>query len=97
MTGPDPVEEFGLLSARMLREVAPLITSKHRLESVCAFIAHGSRDSVLPIDWAREADAWLERVGVEHETHFYDMPQEIVAVELNDVPQWRAKTLQLTH
>jgi phospholipase/carboxylesterase len=71
----------------MWREIAPLITSKHRLKSVCAVIAYGSRDSVLPFDWAREADAWLGRVGVEHEIHFDDMLQEIVAVELNDVPQ----------
>ncbi|MDB5980474.1 MAG: phospholipase/carboxylesterase [Pseudomonas sp.] len=81
----------------MLREVAPLITSKHRLESVCAVIAYGSRDSVRPIDWAKEADAWLERVGVEHEIHFYGMPQEIVAVELNDFSQWLTKTLQLNN
>lgn len=63
VTEPDPVEKCSLLSAWVLREIAPLITSKHRLESVCAVIAYGSRDSVLPFDWAKDAEAWLERVG----------------------------------
>jgi phospholipase/carboxylesterase len=97
VTEPELVAGFGVLSGRMLREIEPQIASEDRLKSVSGFIAHGHRDGVLPIDWAREADAWLSRIGVEHETHFYDIAHEIVAPELADFSHWLNKTLQLNN
>jgi phospholipase/carboxylesterase len=83
------------LSGRMLREIEPQMASAERLKLTSAFIAHGQRDGVLPIDWAKEADAWLDRMGVVHETHHYDMAHEIVAEELADFSSWLTKTLAL--
>ncbi|TWI48246.1 phospholipase/carboxylesterase [Pseudomonas duriflava] len=97
LTEPELVKGFALLSGRMLREIEPQIASTERLQSTSAFIAHGQRDDVLPIDWAKEADAWLDRIGVAHETHFYDMAHEMVAEELADFSQWLTKTLSLTN
>ncbi|NVL26299.1 phospholipase [Pseudomonas syringae pv. actinidiae] len=93
VTEPELLAGFGILSGRMLREIDPQIASAERLKSTSGFIAHGRRDGVLPIDWAKEADAWLDRIGVQHETHFYDMSHEIVALELADFSQWLNKTL----
>ena len=93
VTEPELVAGFGVLSGRMLREIAPQIASRDRLRSVSAFIAHGHRDSVLPVDWAKEADEWLDTIGVVHQTHFYDMAHEIIAAELADFSQWLTKTL----
>lgn len=97
LTEPELVKGFALLSGRMLREIEPQIASAERLQSVSAFIAHGDRDGVLSIDWANEADAWLKRIGVAHETHFYDMDHEIVAEELTDFSQWLTRTLSLSN
>lgn len=97
LTEPELFAGFAILSGRILREIEPQIASKERLKSVSGFIAHGHRDGVLPVDWAREADAWLDRTGVKHETHLYDMAHEIVAPELVDFSLWLSKTLQLTH
>jgi phospholipase/carboxylesterase len=93
VTEPELIKGFALLSGRMLREIAPKIAPPGRLEKVSAFIAHGHRDSVLPVEWAQEADAWLERIGVQHETHLYDMGHEIIAEELADFSQWLNTTL----
>jgi phospholipase/carboxylesterase len=95
VTQPERVKGFALLSGRMLREIDAQIASAERLQSTSAFIAHGQRDGVLPIDWAKEADAWLDRIGVTHETHYYDMAHEIVAEELADFSRWLTKTLSL--
>jgi phospholipase/carboxylesterase len=95
VTEPELLAGFGVLSGRMLREIDPQIASGERLKSVSGFIAHGRRDGVLPMDWATEADAWLDRIGVQHETHFYDMAHEIVTPELADFSKWLNKTLQL--
>jgi phospholipase/carboxylesterase len=97
VTQPELVAGFALLSGRMLREIEPLIAAPERLKTVSAFIAHGHRDNVLPVDWAREADAWLTRIGVEHQTHFYDMAHEIVPHELADFSGWLTKTLPLSN
>lgn len=93
VTEPELVKGFALLSGRMLREIDPRIAAADRLKSVSAFIAHGLQDNVLPVDWAKEADAWLERIGVAHETHFYTMAHEIIAEELADFSAWLTKTL----
>lgn len=97
LTEPELVKGFALLSGRMLREIEPQIASTNRLQSVSAFIAHGNRDGVLPVDWANEADAWLKRIGVAHETHLYDMAHEIVAEELADFSHWLTRTLSLSN
>lgn len=96
VTEPEQVAGFAILSGRMLREIAPQIATSDRLQSVSAFIAHGLQDNVLPVDWAKEADVWLERIGVAHETHFYNMTHEIVAEELADFSKWLTKTLPLS-
>jgi phospholipase/carboxylesterase len=97
VTQPELVAGFALLSGRMLREIEPLIATQDRLKTVSAFIAHGQQDNVLPVDWAHEADAWLSRIGVEHQSHFYDMAHEIVPQELADFSRWLTKTLSLSN
>lgn len=97
VTEPERVAGFALLSGRMLREIEPSIATPDRLKNVSAFIAHGHHDKVLPIDWAHEADAWLSRMGVEHQTHFYDMAHEIIPEELADFSQWLTQTLSLSN
>ncbi|TDV50247.1 phospholipase/carboxylesterase [Pseudomonas graminis] len=97
VTQPELVAGFALLSGRMLREIEPLIAAPERLKTVSAFIAHGQQDNVLPVDWAHEADAWLSRIGVAHQTHFYDMAHEIVPQELADFSRWLTQTLSLSN
>ena len=96
LTEPELVTGFAILSGRMLRELDPRIASAERLKSVSAFIAHGHQDNVLPVAWAKEADDWLTRIGVAHETRFYDMSHEIVAEELADFSKWLSSTLPLS-
>lgn len=96
LTEPELVAGFGVLSGRVLREIDPQIATEDRLKSVSGFIAHGDQDGVLPVRWAKEADALLNKIGVKHETHFYGMAHEIIASELADFSNWLTKTLQLT-
>ncbi|WP_409978021.1 alpha/beta hydrolase [Pseudomonas sp. C9-3] len=97
VTEPELVKGFALLSGRMLREIAPQIAAPDRLKSTSAFIAHGQKDGVLPATWAHEADAWLEKLGIAHETHFYDMAHQIVEQELADFSAWLKKILNLNN
>lgn len=93
LTEPELIAGFGILSGRVLREIDPQIASDERLKSVSAFIAHGHRDAVLPIAWAKEADALFDKIAVNHETHFYDMGHEIIGEELTDFSAWLQRVL----
>lgn len=95
LTEPELVEGFAMLSGRMLREIAPQIATPQRLLSLSAFVAHGHQDTVLPITWAQEADDWLNRLGVAHETHLYDMAHQIIGQELQDFSAWLTATFAL--
>jgi len=77
LSAPETVAGFGLLSGRILPELAPHLASKARLSSLKAFVGHGQHDSMLPVAWAQRSDAWLTELGVAHELHLYAMDHGI--------------------
>jgi phospholipase/carboxylesterase len=60
LTEPRQVGGFGLLSGRILPEIAPLIGAPADLATIEGFVSHGERDDKLPPEWARKADTWLQ-------------------------------------
>jgi phospholipase/carboxylesterase len=88
LSAPHCVAGFGLLSGRILPELAPHIADASVLSTLSAFVAHGHADNKLPVAWAQKADAWLNQLNVKHETHLYDMGHEITAEEVEDFVQW---------
>ncbi|WP_454719817.1 MULTISPECIES: alpha/beta hydrolase [Cupriavidus] len=95
LSAPRQVSGFGLLSGRILPEIAPRIAPPEALRTLGAFIAHGRHDDKLPPFWAERADALLGRLGVRHETRFYDMGHELSHAEVADFVQWLRQTLGL--
>jgi len=96
ITEPELFAGFGMFSSRILQEIKQRRASPNRLQVISGFIAHGYRDAVLPLEWAKEADAWLTEIDVKHEIHLYDMAHEICAKEIADFSTWLIKTLPLT-
>ncbi|WP_374442441.1 alpha/beta hydrolase [Pseudomonas panipatensis] len=94
LSAPGSVAGFALLSGRILPELEPHIATAEALRTLSAFVAHGRHDDKLPLFWAERADAWLTRLGVEHQTRLYDMGHEIVAEEVSDFVQWLDAPLQ---
>jgi phospholipase/carboxylesterase len=95
LSAPHCVAGFGLLSGRILPELAPHIASSEALSSLSAFVAHGHADNKLPVSWAQKADAWLSQLNVRHETHLYNMAHEITAEEIEDFVQWLKPLLNI--
>lgn len=95
LSAPHCVQGFGLLSGRILPQLAPHIASAQALSSLSAFVAHGHSDNKLPVSWAQKADAWLTQLNVQHETHLYDMGHEISAEEVGDFVQWLKPVLNI--
>lgn len=95
LSAPQAVKGFGILSGRILPELAAQIAAPEALASLTAFIAHGRDDNKLPLYWGERADRWLEELGVPHLTRIYPMGHELVAEEVADFIQWLAEPLAL--
>ncbi len=93
LSAPDCVTGFGLLSGRILPELAQHLAPHASLTDLHGFIGHGSQDRTLPVSWAQRADAWLTELAVSHETHIYPIGHEISLAEQADFQGWLARTL----
>ena len=90
LSAPDTVAGFGLLSGRILPELAPHLAPQAQLAKLKAFVGHGEHDRVLPVTWAHKSDAWLNELGVGHELHLYPMDHGIGAEIHADFLTWLA-------
>ena len=91
LTSPESVAGFGLLSGRILPEIAPLLASRERLARLQGFVGHGEYDSKLPVDWAHRAHAWLDALGVGHILNLYPIDHGISTQMHADFLQWWKK------
>ncbi|MBK7359809.1 MAG: hypothetical protein IPI45_02980 [Saprospiraceae bacterium] len=64
LTMPEKIAGFGVLSGRFVYELKPYISSSVSLKSLKCFLAHGSKDSMLPITYARENQQMLQSLGI---------------------------------
>ncbi|MDX1909963.1 MAG: PHB depolymerase family esterase [Saprospiraceae bacterium] len=64
LTKPEKVAGFALFSGRFVEEITPLISRSPDLKKLRSFIAHGSNDTMLPIQYAAENKAKLEQLGI---------------------------------
>ncbi len=90
LSAPESVAGFGLLSGRILPELAPHLASRERLAKLKAFVSHGEQDNVLPVAWAHKSDALLTDLGVTHELHLFPMDHGISAAMHADFLSWLA-------
>lgn len=88
LSSPESVAGFGVLSGRILPELAPAMASKDRLKGLHAFIGHGEHDSKLPVTWAHRADALLTEQAVDHTVRLYPIDHGISAAMHADFMAW---------
>ena len=88
LTSPESVAGFGLLSGRILPEVAPMIANQDRLAHLHGFIGHGEHDSKLPVHWAHRSDLLLLELGVTHTTRLYPIDHSISEPMQADFVAW---------
>lgn len=71
LSEPEQVRGFGILSGRILPELAPYLADRDRLAPLQAFIGHGDADSVLPVSWAQRSEQMLGELGVAYDSRRY--------------------------
>lgn len=93
LSAPECVAGFGILSGRILPELAPALADKARLASLRAFIGHGEFDTKLPVVWAQRSDQLLSELGVEHVSQRYPIDHGISQAMQTDFLEWLHRVL----
>jgi phospholipase/carboxylesterase len=93
LTYPGSATGVVAMSGRVLPQALEKITDKDTLTGLPIFVAHGSRDMLIPIDHGRDARAKLSELPVELTYHEYDMGHEISYDSLKDITEWLKERL----
>lgn len=88
LTAPALFKGFGLLSGRILPEIAVRLAGPLELSALKAFVAHGIHDNKLPVSWAERADQFLNELGVRHELKLYPIGHELSGAVVADFVEW---------
>lgn len=88
LSAPEAVAGFGVLSGRILPELAPHIADTTRLAHLQGFVGHGEHDTKLPVAWAQRAGQLLTDLGVPHQLHLYPIDHGISADMQADFLVW---------
>jgi len=88
LTRPDLVHGIAAMSGRLLEEVKPRIKRTPQLERLSFLITHGTQDAVLPVQGAKDADAYLRSLGITPTLKTYADGHTINAAMLADLLAW---------
>jgi phospholipase/carboxylesterase len=88
LTSPREVKGIISLSGRVLVELKPLITKHEDLQKLRAFVAHGTNDNTLSVEYARDARSYLESLGVQLSYHEYDLGHQVNEQVIKDLNDW---------
>jgi phospholipase/carboxylesterase len=81
------------MSGRILPQTLQLIADKDVLAGMPIFVAHGSRDMLIPISQGRDTRAKLSELPVDLTYREYDMGHEISYDSLKDITEWLKERL----
>ncbi|GAA3535394.1 hypothetical protein [Zobellella aerophila] len=90
LTRPELVGGFGVLSGRILPEIAPLIAGEQQLSELQALVCHGRQDGKLPVSMAHASRALLAQHKVPLTYREYDAVHELSPQMQADFVDWLA-------
>lgn len=88
LTRPDLIKGIAVMSGRLLEEIKPSIASQDKLQQLKVFISHGTNDSTLPINYARQSLAYLNLINIHPTYKEYQEGHGINHQMLTDLINW---------
>ena len=85
---PERIMACASFSGRVMEEIKPLMASNERLATKQVFISHGTEDQMLPLRYAEENRALLEKVGVSVTLSIDAIGHSISSRQLNEFVAW---------
>ena len=93
LTRPEKLAGVAAMSGRLPRQVIAAEPDRDALDGMPVIITHGLYDPVLPVEGARAAREYLERLPVELTYREYPMGHEVSMESLRDVTAWLTRVL----
>ena len=93
LTYPGSAAGVVAMSGRVTPQTLEQIADKDTLTGLPIFMAHGSRDMLIPISQGRDARAKLAELPVDLTYREYDMGHEVSYDSLKDVTEWLKERL----
>lgn len=88
LTSPRSLAGFGILSGRILPEIAAQLAPTPALSHLRAFISHGNQDSTLPPAWADRSETWVAELGIPAQACRYSARHELTREMAEDFVRW---------
>ena len=88
LTRPDLIKGIAVMSGRMLEEITSFIASDEKLKSLQVFISHGTNDTVLSVQYAREGLEYMKTRGLNPAYKEYDEGHTINREMQADLISW---------
>ncbi|MFV0247687.1 MAG: alpha/beta hydrolase [Tenacibaculum sp.] len=83
---PNKVQHVVALSGYINKELLPKTISTHIITDF--YISHGISDPILPVEWARQAPAFLSKHKLRHEYSEYPMGHGVSPQNFNSFKNW---------
>lgn len=93
LTAPETVGGFGILSGRILPEIAPLIAPREHLRQLAAWLSHGDHDAVLPASWADRSRSLLAELQIPTDEQRYAAGHELTPAIVSQFATWAEATI----
>lgn len=97
LTRPDRVAGFGILSGRILPEIAPITAPNEQTQLLAGFVSHGIGDNKLTVEFARSAQRLLQQKAIQLTYREYDAVHELNAAMQDDFCHWQSQQLDATN
>jgi phospholipase/carboxylesterase len=88
LTRPDLIKGIAVMSGRILNESKSFFASDEKLSQLAVFISHGTDDTVLPIQYAREGLEYVKTRNINPVYKEYQAGHEITGEMLADLVNW---------
>ncbi|WP_420477162.1 alpha/beta hydrolase [Noviherbaspirillum sp. ST9] len=93
LTAPERVAGFAVMSGRVLPEIAARMANPASLRHVRAFISHGIHDDKLGIQYARDAQSLVSRLGLRVQYREYSAGHLLTDEMQQDFCGWLAEQI----
>lgn len=85
---PSKVKNIVALSGYINEDILPETIEKGDVAHLNFFCSHGSVDQVIPVDWARKAPVFLEKLGINYSYSEYPVGHGVAPQNFYDLKTW---------
>jgi phospholipase/carboxylesterase len=90
-TFPEKINKIVALSGYLNEQILPESFDVNTIKHIDFFASHGSQDQVIPVEWARKIQPYLEKLGLQVEYKEYPVGHGVAPQNFWDFKNWLEK------